>query len=427
VDGGFVRDADGRALVLRGANLSGANKLPPYFGFQQEPDYQRMRDAWGMNAVRFLISWAAIEPNEGEYDDAYLDDVAMRVDWAAQANLLVVLDMHQDVYGEGFAIGGGDGAPKWSCDASNYATFKPDTQWFLNDLSKEVTTCYDHFWQTQDLHDHYKEAWRRVALKLKDKANVVGFDPMNEPYWGSAQIPYFEQSFLEPFYEDLVPVIRSVAPTWVAFLEPFSFRNIGGTTRLTPFSFGDVVYAPHSYDRDAESGMGFDPSHRAPLMMNVASLATEAKGLNAALWIGEYGGNPDSPGIADYMTAQYDAAGAASAGAMYWAYDESGGYGLLNPDGTEKKALLDVVVRPYPERVAGTPSTYGFDATTKTFTVTYAPDTNIKAPTVLSIPARVYPSGYMVECGGCASTQSPGSLTIDTPPPGDTVTISIHP
>ena len=66
-----------------------------------------MRDAWGMNAVRFLVLWAGVEPSYGQYDDAYIEGIAQRIEWARDANLLVVLDMHQDVYGEGFSNGGG--------------------------------------------------------------------------------------------------------------------------------------------------------------------------------------------------------------------------------------------------------------------------------------------------------------------------------
>jgi len=71
---------------------------------------------WELNAVRFLVLWAAVEPERGVYDDAYLDQVAERMAWARQAGLVVVLDLHQDVHGEGF---GGDGAPRWTCDKAH--------------------------------------------------------------------------------------------------------------------------------------------------------------------------------------------------------------------------------------------------------------------------------------------------------------------
>ena len=52
---------------------------------------------------------------------------------------------------------------------------------------------------------------------------------------------------------------------------------------------------------------------------------------------------------------------------MYWSYDKSDGYALLDADGNEKPDLVDTVVRPYPERVAGTPVSYAFDDGTFTF------------------------------------------------------------
>ncbi|MGH7293638.1 MAG: cellulase family glycosylhydrolase [Polyangiaceae bacterium] len=423
---GFLRDAQGRALVLRGANVSGKAKAPPYFDFQGPADLARMRPDWGMNAIRFLVLWSAIEPAEGRYDEAYLDAVAQRIGWARDAGLYVVLDMHQDVFGIGFASGGGDGAPLWACDAQSYATFQPTTPWFFENLSSQVSGCYDGFWQSDELQAHYAEAWRRLAARLAGYDDVIGFDVMNETYWGSYEITHFEQDRLEPLYERVVPVVRSAAPAWIAFLEPSSSRNLGGTTNLTPPSFGDFVYAPHSYDRNAESGNGFDPADVPAIVANVAALAEEARALGGALWIGEYGGSQNEPGIAPYMAAQYDAAGAVAASTMYWDYT-MGGYGLLNPDGSEAQPLVDTLVRPYPELVAGTPVSWSFDAPTATFTTTYHPDRTIAGPSVIVVPARVYPAGYSIACGGCSARVDCDTVVIDDPGPGDPVVVTLSP
>ncbi|HEY4239187.1 MAG TPA: cellulase family glycosylhydrolase [Kofleriaceae bacterium] len=420
---GFLRDADGRALILRGVNLSGSQKVSPYIDDKTQADYTRVRADWGFNAIRFVMTWSAVEPTQGQYDDAYLAQVKTRMQWAAAANLAVVIDMHEDIYGEGFGF---DGAPKWTCDPSHYDAFVPRDQWFLNAADPNVQACTDALYS--DNAAAFTAAWVHVAQALAGEPAIVGFDVLNEPNWGTYSIYQFERDRLEPFYEQVVPAVRAVAPRWVAFLEPGASRNLGFATSLQPFPFGDVMYAAHNYDITAEQGggSGFDDANRAGVIANVASLQLEATTLGAGLWIGEYGGDGSSPTIGDYMTADYDAAGAVAAGTMLWAYDKSDGYGLLDPEGNEKPALVGAVVRPYPEAVAGQPLSYAFDATTSTFTLTYVPE-DLGVPTVISVPARVYPSGFTVECG-CTVTEQPGEVLLSGASAfGKPATVTIHP
>src|SRR6185436_15557855 len=98
----------------------------------------------------------------------------------------------------------------------------------------------------------------------------------------SYSIVSFEADKLQPFYEDVIAAVRSARPGWIAFAEPGSSRNLGIPTSLKPFKAKDVVYSPHSYDRDAESGKGFDPTHRDAVLKNTAALAAEADALGAA-------------------------------------------------------------------------------------------------------------------------------------------------
>jgi endoglycosylceramidase len=225
----------------------------------------------------------------------------------------------------------------------------------------------------------------------------------------------------------VVAAVRAAQPGWVAFLEPSSSRNEGIATGLTAFDFPNVMYAPHSYDQSAEAGNGFDPSHRQMILDNVGALEAEAKALHAGLWIGEYGGVATAPGIADYMTAQYDAAGLVAGSTMYWADDKGDGYALLDSSGNEKPALLGALVRPYPERVAGDPLSYAFDAASSTFTLAYRPDLSSKLPTEIVVPERTYPNGYRVECGGCQYQMQSGELLVESPPAAGPAMIVLHP
>jgi endoglycosylceramidase len=414
VRGGFIRDPDGRAMVMRGVNLSGAHKNPPYFGFHTLPDFQQISGPWGFNGIRLLTTWAALEPTEGAYDAAYLDQLAQRVEWAKQANLLVVVDIHQDVYGEGFV--GGDGAPKWTCDASKYAAFKPATPWFLSYNDPNVIACYDGFWGSADLQSHYVEAARRLAARLASYDNVIGIDPMNEPYWAS-QGATFETAKLVPLYAQVMTAVRSVAPHWLAFAEPSAQHNLGLETTIDKFPFDDVVFAPHSYNSSAEGGTPFPASSYSVLVGVIQGFADEQARLGTAMWIGEYGGMANS-GLPIYMKAEYDGAASIATGNMYWSDDRStGGYGLLNDDGSEKALALDAVVRPYPMRVAGDPIDWSFDDTSSTFTFHYAPDRAVSAPTLISVPTRAFPNPAHVSCGGCTFSVAAGLVTISAPPP----------
>jgi endoglycosylceramidase len=424
VSDGMLRAPDGRATLLRGVNIASAHKQAPYFGFHQARDFRRVHDEWGMNAVRLLMTWAAIEPERDAYDEQYLDALEERLAWAEAANLWVVLDMHQDVYGEGF---GGDGAPRWTCDGSFYDAFESTEPWFSNYLNENVVACFDAFWKDQELQERYFAAWRKVAERFGNHPRVVGFDPMNEPFWGSTEVTEFESTILQEFYERAVAEIRRAAPHWVAFIEPCASRNLGVATQLTKFSFDNVVYAPHSYDLGAEAGNGFDPMHRETLLDNIQLLKQEADALGAALWIGEYGGDAAHPSIQEYMDAEYDGFAQTLAGSMYWAYDRDDGYGLLDAQGNEKSELLDVLVRPYPEFVNGDPISVSYDAASSVFDFAYRAGADVSLPSVISVPARAFPDGYEVDCATCAVTSEENRIQLQAHSDAGEIKVQIRP
>jgi endoglycosylceramidase len=398
--GKHVRDEQGRAMILRGVNLAGAHKMSPYTDVFTPDDYTRLHD-WGFRTLRFLVMWEAIEPEPGVYNDTYLDWVRERMQWAHEAGLNVVLDMHQDVYGGGFGFGG---APLWTCDAAHYAAFVPSANWILNYNDPNVLACYDHLYTTPALVDAFAAMWGHVAMRLAAEPAIIGFDPMNEPHWGTYPVPMFEVDRLQPLYAKAITAIRAHAPSWIVFAEPAASRNLGFATKLASFDtlgIDNVVYAPHMYDPNAELDGGFSTTNRTTLMATATDLRADADRLGVPLWIGEYGGRAESETIAPYMDAAYDGAAEQFAGTMYWAYDRSdGGYGMLDPDGNEQTALVDAIVRPYPSRIAGEPTGWSYDDTTLTLDVTWTGDESITAPTTIVVPARVYPNGVTVDTDG---------------------------
>jgi endoglycosylceramidase len=303
------------------------------------------------------------------------------------------------VYGEGFGF---DGAPAWTCDAGNYEGFVAKQPWGINYADPKVMACFDHLWTDEAAQREMAAAWAHVAETLAEEPAIIGFDPINEPSWGSQSIATFEPMQLQPFYERMIAAVREKAPNWVAFVEPSSTRALGFATKLVPFESPDVVYSPHLYDVSAESSGMFDPAKASTLVETAVDLQVDAEHLGTPMWIGEYGGQGVDPNIGAYLGAIYDGVSSVAAGSMTWAYDKGGGYSLLDADGNEVPSLVAAVVRPAPALVAGTPIGWTYDPATRAFELTWHPDAGITAPTVVLAPTRLYPAGANVECGGCS-------------------------
>ncbi len=126
--GRVIVDKSGRGVFLRGVNISQSPKRSPYENWQPLSDFQKLRD-WGFNVIRLLVIWAAIEPEKGKIDLDYLGKLSHWIELADQVGLYVILDMHQDIFGDGFC---GDGAPRWASDESLYASFEPRSPWYMN-------------------------------------------------------------------------------------------------------------------------------------------------------------------------------------------------------------------------------------------------------------------------------------------------------
>jgi endoglycosylceramidase len=292
-DGHWIFDGEGRALVLRGVNVAATAKSPPFLPWQSRDDIVTLREL-GFNCVRYLIVWEAVEPEPGVYDDAYLDQVAERLAWCREAGLKVILDMHQDLYSIKY---GGDGAPEWAClDDGIPAQSPPGGSWFLVYFTPAVMRAFDNFWANTagpggvGIQDRFIAMWQHVAAYFHDDTNIVGYDILNEPWYGqygagiipalaeatsavlgpevgaqlidilfhpenasaavqamveglvaqdalfsvldaaSGGAQEFEETLLQPFYDRTIAAIRAVDPHHICFYEP---AGMSGARLLT--------------------------------------------------------------------------------------------------------------------------------------------------------------------------------------------------
>jgi len=190
---GVFRDSAGRDVILHGVNMVGKDyDNPECYG---EEDFARVR-SWGCNCVRYGILWNKVEPRPGFFDDAYLEIVRQRLDWAARYGLSVFLDMHQDCFS--YSLEGQNGSTaemdnlEWFARTDGLDHETPGSVWSDAYLtSPAVKRMNDNFWWNAaavdgiGLQDHFIAAWKKVAETLGGHPALVGYNIFNEPNPGS--------------------------------------------------------------------------------------------------------------------------------------------------------------------------------------------------------------------------------------------------
>ncbi|QFG27299.1 cellulase family glycosylhydrolase [Actinomadura sp. WMMB 499] len=370
-----IVDERGRTLILHGLNTASSAKGPSGLPWIERADVAREARELGTNSVRYLVQWKNIEPEPGRYDDAYLDDVAERVAWYREQGMHVILDMHQDIYGPAACEGSGNGAPAWATHTDGLPC-TPQTPWVLTYVQPAVIRAYDHFWNNTgehpELKQRYTAMWRHVAQRFADDPAVLGYDLYNEPFGGTRQFGFFEGPILTPFYQGIVNAIREVdRDNWI-FVAPQALGpNEGAETSLG--TIGDprpgdprLVFAPHFYPGGVDIGGSYDGFTellvKAQFLLWKRNMPAAARRLGMPIWLGEVGGMPASaPGAAEFTGDWLEMADDLGIGWAYWSSDP-GGAGPTDGDGNPT-LFAELLARPYPRAVAGTPTEISYDGT----------------------------------------------------------------
>lgn len=234
-NGHFV-NKKGNIVLLRGVNLSGSSKIPfnpngttkfnqkesfydhknvsfvgrPFLESEAKEHFLRLQK-WGINFIRFIITWEAIEHSgPGIYDEEYLNYITRLVKLAEKFGIYIFLDPHQDVWSR---FTGGDGAPGWIFEKfgmdfhkfkdadlvyvhhyegenyrkmiwpQNYQKYPTATMFslffggnfFAPNLKIEEKTAQDF------LQSHFTNSILQLAKRISKFKHVVGFDSLNEP------------------------------------------------------------------------------------------------------------------------------------------------------------------------------------------------------------------------------------------------------
>jgi len=354
----FFRDERGAVVILRGLNVAGDAKVPPFRPID-DPHLLDRFPAWGVNVARLLFTWEAFEPARGSYDETYLAYYVSLIDALHARGVYVIVDVHQDAYSRFLMDGCGEGFPEWTV-SPNVKKRVPDngsacSSWGLKlILDTDMHRAWDDFYaDVGGVRSAYLLLLDALSARLSTHPAVIGYDMINEP-WAD------EVTQLAPLHEDGARVIRANHPESILFLSPQALTSSGQDTKLPRASFGNFAYAPHYYDAGLVTlslwagGSLNDPIER---------MASRARSWNVPLLLGEFGAPGPARGAADYLDAFYRELDLRFASASQWAFvahwqeERKDGWNVEDYSIVDGQGALraNYRVRPYPARISGDP------------------------------------------------------------------------
>lgn len=425
--GRWITDSAGRVLMLHGVNM--VYKIPPYYpsavGFGA--DDAAFLQSIGMNAVRVGVIWKAVEPRRGVFDDSYLNHIAQTVHMLWAHGVYSLLDFHQDMYNELFQ---GEGAPDWAVDDDGLPALPKHGFPANYELMPALQVTYDNFWNNVDgLEDDYAAAWRHVAARFRGVPGVLGYELFNEPFPGTSYAtcvfpggcPAFDAK-LTAFNRLVARAIRKVDRRTLIFYEPNVLFDFGYPTHVGALDDPEAGFAFHDYC------FTFSASGCASEAAGFTNALAHVRATGEALLLTEFG---STPAAAD-LTGMVTRADQNMVPWLEWSYcpchDPTGATPdpfVLDPSKPPVGAnlgqlALHTLVEPYPEVIAGTPVSWGFDRAAATFRLRYSTARasrhgrfHLGAVTEVSVPRLLYPHGYTVHVrGGRVSSRRDARLLL---------------
>lgn len=397
-------DAQGRSLGFRGFG----NKTDAPAALFTDELLAAGADR-GFNLLRLSFFWDELEPTQGAWNEGYLDEIETVLDRAEAHGYVVIVAMHQDVYGPAF---GSRGMPEWATRTDG-APFVPQESWLLNYTQPAVQNAFEHLYEDADLRQAQIDAWLKVVDRVAGHPALFGYDLMNEPFGkiregenlleAAARV---EAEQLTPMYQRLTDAISAVDPDRWTFIEPPNLNSLGVATSLGEVTGPKVAYYPHMYSQEVEAAT-YDPDGGDftydPRFFERWQTAAQPYALRHGLpmLVGEWGvAEPGIAGMDRFVRESLATLEAAtSQGWTMWAACLGGGYCPFDAEGRDR-AGIDQVIAPYVRAVAGSVTSATWDPDARVLQVRYR-DSAATGPTELYVPeAKRYPEGFEVHVSG---------------------------
>jgi endoglycosylceramidase len=416
--------------------------MPP----QGEEIFKQFK-TWGFNCIRLGIIWDGLEPEPGIYNEEYLREIDKRIQWAADNDIYVYLDMHQDLYGAKYS----DGAPDWATIDEGKTHLKGAVWSDSYLISPAVQTAFDNFWKNTPasdgvgIQDHYAELWKHIARRYANNTTVIGYDIMNEPFMGSpaqqvlplmlgayAQVyaeetgkmppsaeelgaiwadeasriealeliatkdryarvvdavfelsADFEKNQLQPMYQNVANAIRSVDMHHILFFNHNYFVNTGVPTVLEATTLPDGSRDPNV----VYAAHGYD------LVVDTKEVENPSYERVEFIFerVEESGRRMNMPVMvgewgAFHGKSQKMIETARHLVNLFEYYNFSNTYWAFYPDIADYPYFRNAIIRPYPQYIPGDLIEYDYDFASGVFTCLWEESGNSGAPAVIYVP-----------------------------------------
>lgn len=206
-------EADIRRIML---DAMGRESYDAFFdefleGFIAEPDAAHIASL-GLNSVRIPVNYRHFESDDAPFE--LLENGFERLDRAirilADRGIYSIIDLH--------ALPG-----------------RQNQHWHSDNPTHRA-----EFWNHPHFQDRVVHLWEALADRYRDRPEVAGFNPINEPADPSGQK-------LLPFYERLEKAVRAIDPRHVLFLDGNRYSTDFSAFEGRGEPLPNTVYTAHDY------------------------------------------------------------------------------------------------------------------------------------------------------------------------------------
>ncbi len=288
---------------------------------------------------------------------------------------------------------------------------------------------WETFWRNKNGEfDRLTDAWKLIWERYKDEQAIYGYDLLNEPRKGDLDVSYqdLEKKYLVPLYKHLIDVSQEINPEKKCLYQPILVNDPDRETyhvpfieMRTPLDRENILYGPHIYEGD-----------KSWIRRWIAQYTRDASVSGVPMFFGEWGpatyDEVDSSLVEQFefrdfyieTASVFDSLGVgtikawftgtrstgkSSRGPFTWSiFKDNQGVGTI-----ERKYIVDVIARPYPQCIAGDIMEFSVDFPTRSLNMEIRTD-NSRGSSRIFIPAdRWYPDGFTVTIGETALIYNP--------------------